>query len=249
MQNIWDRLLERRFVLLAFFRLVAVALVMPACASGHGTLTVTWTIASISDATLCSKYGAASVAILVNNASGDEYSRSYPSCSALSFTFSYVPSGDYTVTGQMLDASGNTVSNYVGPIGVSLSSGNTATPNIDFPETEFITNPAEASLTVNWTIASSPPNLAQCGTYGAVNLSISLIDPNGNQYGPAMLAACSADTVTIPNLAPGTYTVSARMLNASGQPVSSAVSATNVGLSAGNKATQSFDFPTGSFTN
>ena len=185
---------------------------------------------------------------VVDNTSGNAYSRNFPSCSELSITYSNVPSGSYTVTAQMLDASGNPVSNFVGPIGVSFSSGDTATPNINFPATAFSNDPAEGTLTLSWTIASSPA-AAQCAAHGAVNLSVELFDPNGNRVRPGDARRCSAQSVTIPNLAPGTYTVSAEMVNVGGQPVSSAVSAANVDISAGNTTSQSIHFPIGSFTN
>ncbi len=244
MQSGLARLLGLRSIF-SLFGLLALALIVPACAAGDGSLTVSWTIASNSDPSLCAQYGASNVAVLVVNASGNPYSHTTPECSALSTNFQNVPVGVYNVTTQMLGDSGDPVSNSAGPIAVSVTKNNTVGQNFDFAKTAFNNYPSTGTLTVNWTIASSPA-AAQCATYEALNLSIALIDSTGNPS-TAVTVQCSAQTETIPNIEPGTYSVTAQMLNADGQPVSSAARATNVVISAGNTTSQTLDFPAGLF--
>lgn len=226
--------------------ILVTALFICACSSGHGTLTITWTIASTSDATLCDKYDASNVAILVNETSGNPYSRVNPACGTLSTTYFNVPDNTYSVTAQMINDSGNTVSNYIGPIVVSVTSGNTTVQNFDFPLVSFNVDATSGTLAVSWTIASSSTE-PQCSSYGAVYFSVTLFDGNGNQYGPTTSVACAAATINIPNLLPGSYAIVGQMLDAKGQPVSSAARATNVAVSAQKTTQQSFDFPAAAF--
>ena len=103
-------------------------------------------------------------------------------------------------------------------------------------------------MSVIWTIASSSAD-TQCSTYGAVKLSVSLFGSNGTQYGDTVTAACSVEATSIPNVAPGTYTVRAQMVDAGGQPVSSTITATNVTIADQTTTPQLFDFPITSFVN
>jgi hypothetical protein len=233
-------------VIQAWFCLLVAALFLCACSSGKGTLAITWTIASESVASLCGNYNASNVAVLINETSGNSYASSAPACSSLSTSYSNVPDGTYSVTAQMMGVSGNTVSKFVGPIVVTVTSGNTTIQNIDFPAASFNIDSTSGTLTVAWTIASSSA-AAQCSTYGAVNLSVTVLDSNGNQYGDTTSVACTAATTNIPNVDPGSYTVIAQMLNANDQPVSSVVNATNVVVSAHTTTRQLFDFPASAF--
>ena len=234
-------------VCLTHLSLFGAALVMSACSSSTGTLTVTWTIGSTAEASLCDKYGASNVAVLIKNSSGNPYTNTTPECSALTTTDTNVPTGTYSVYAQLLDATGSTASNYIGPVVVNVTSGNTTIQNIDFPIASLNTNLTTGTLNVIWTIASSSAD-TQCSTYGAAKLSISL-SSNGKQYGSTVTAACADETTSIPNLAPGTYTVNAQMVDAAGQPVSSVIATTNVTIAAQTTTPQLVDFPVASFSN
>ncbi len=251
----WEKKMTTKFVrvfglrsLVIKFALLALAVILPACSS-TASLTVTWTIASSSDASSCSQYGATSIAILVNNASGNEYGRVTPECSAMTTTFSNVPNGTYTVSAQMLDASGNPITGTIGPDTVTISSGTNAAQNINFPATAFTnsgTGSGTGSLAVNWTIESSLA-VSECSKYNAANTSINLTDSNGSPYGTTTLVACAAQTATVANLSSGTYGVAAKMVDGSGQAVSTTATASVV-ITAGTTTRQSFDFPASSFT-
>ena len=229
--------------------LLAATLMISACSGSTGTLTVTWTFASVSDASLCSKYGASTVAVLVKNSSGNPYSNSTPPCSALLTTDSNVPTGTYSIAAQMLDNSGSIVTNSIGPIVVNVTSGNTTIQNIDFPTASISTSSATGTLTIIWTIASDSADTQQCSAYGAVNISVALYGSNGKQYGSTITAACSAETTSIANVAPGTYTLNAHLVDATGQPVSSTISANSVTVKTQTSTPQLFDFPITAFSN
>ncbi len=228
------------------FAMLALALALPACKSGNGSLTVTWTIASRSDASLCSQYGATSVAIRVANSSGNDFSRVTPACSALTTTISDVPAGTYLVWAQMLDASGDTVSNAAGPLAIAVTGGSTATQNFDFPATAF-NDAGVGSLTVNWTIENSS-SASECTKFNAANISIQLSDSSGNAIGAAHTTLCTAFTWTLANLAPGTYNVTSTLLDANSQAVSTSNGPNSVTITANNPATESMDFPASAFT-
>jgi len=236
-------------VLCSHVSLWAAALMVSACSSSTGTLTVTWTFASASDSSLCEKYGVSTVAVLVKDSSGNPYSNTTPQCSALASTDSNVPNGSYSIAAQLLDASGINVSNSIGPIYVNVTSGNTTIQNVDFPAASIHISSTTGALTIFWTIASDSADTQQCSTYGAANISVVLYGSNGQQYGDKISAACAAETTSIPNVAPGTYSLHAQMVDSAGQPVSSTFSATNIKVKAQASTPQLIDFPVTAFSN
>ena len=245
MQSKLVRLLGFRSIL-GRFVLFTLLLILPACSTSNGSLSVTWTIASVSDASLCGQYGAASVALLVNDSSGNQFSRVTPTCSAMSTSIPNVPAGTYTLTAQMLDAQGNPISSVIGPLSVSLTGGATATQNIDFPATAFSSAPGTGTLTVNWTIENST-SAAECTKFSASNISIQLTDAGGNAIGATHINPCSVFTWTMTNLAPGTYFVSSTLVGATGQAVSTAAGPNSVTITASTTTTSVIDFPASAF--
>ena len=230
----------RRFVLFTLM------LILPACTTANGSLSATWTIASSSDSSLCAKYGATSVALFVNDPSGNPFSRVTPACSAMSTGIPNAPAGTYTVTAQMLDAHGNTVSSAIGPLSVSVTSGATATQNIDFPATSFTNIPGAGTLTINWTIENST-SASECSKFNAFNNSIQLTDASGNAIGGAHVNACTVFNWVMPNLAPGTYSVTSTLIGANGQAVSTAAGPNSVSITANTTTTSVIDFPLSAF--
>ncbi len=170
------RSIPGRLVMLAF----ALMWLSPACTTANGSLSVTWTIASSSDASLCGPYGATNVALLVNDSSGNQFSRVTLACSAMSTGIPNVPAGTYTVTAQMIDAQGSTISSVIGPISVSIAGGATTTQNLDFPTSAFSATPGTGTLTVNWTIENST-SAAECSKFNASTFQYSLPMQTGKQ--------------------------------------------------------------------
>src|ERR1700690_171966 len=196
--------------ILGRFVLFALMLILPACTTSDGTLSVTWTIASSSDSSLCGKYGATSVALLIYDSSGNQFSRVTPACTAMSTDIPNVPTGTYTMKAQMLDAQSNTISSVIGPLAVSVTSGATATQNIDFPATAFSNTPETGTLTVNWTIENST-SASECSKFSASNISIQLMDARGSAIGAPHVNACTVFNWVMTNLAPGTYNVTSTL--------------------------------------
>jgi hypothetical protein len=214
-----------------------------------GSAVVNWTIASGKDATQCTTYGAASIVIQLTDSTGNPYgTATTTACSAFSVTIPNLPPGTYGLTAQMVDANHAPVSTVAPSQSVTIGAGATAAVAFDFPATSF-TAPTgtTGALSATWTVASTT-DAAQCTTYGAASIVLKLTDSAGNPYGTATTAACSAFSVTIPNLPPGTYGVTAQMVDASSAPVSTMVPSQSVAIVAGTTATQAFDFPAASFT-
>lgn len=231
-------------VRLVLFTLI---LLLPACGTSNGSLSVTWTIASSTDASFCGKYGAASIALLVNDSSGNQFSRVTPACSAMSTNIPNVPEGTYTLIAQMLDAQGNTISNSIGPFAVSVTGGAVTTQNIDFSATAFSSTPGTGTLTVAWTIENST-SAEECTKFNASNISIQLTDASGNAIGAAHINPCSVFTLVMTELAPGTYFVTSTLVGATGQAVSTTAGPSSVTITASNTTTNSVDFPASAFT-
>jgi hypothetical protein len=239
-------------VLLGFFVLLANACNVTTSngsESSTGSVQVNWTVASSADATECTTYGAASVVFTLKTSSGAVFGTpTTVSCSAFSVVIPALPADTYTMTAQMVDATGAPVGTATSPAPIVVTAGETATQSLDFPASSFTTSPtATGTLVLDWTIASgTDPTL--CTTYAASSISVQLTDASNNPYGTAHVVACSAFTTTIASLPPGTYGVTAEMLGATGSPVTGQVGPSSITITAGGTVTQPVDFPASSFT-
>jgi len=240
-----------RTFLLCALSLVAL-LAASACtvtSGGSGSLTVNWTVASSAASTQCTTYGAQSIVIQLVDSAGSSSGSTTAPCSAFSTTIPDLPSGSYTVNAYMVDSSGQSVT-ATSTVSAVISANANTTTSIDFPTSAFTatTNPADGALTVNWTIASSAV-ATQCATYNATNLIVTLTDSNGNAYGGGVQPAvtCTAFTTTISNLPPGTYGLTAQLVDSTGVAVTTSTTPVSVLITAGTNTPESVDFPANSF--
>lgn len=214
-------------------------------ATGTGWLEVDWTVESSTYASYCDAHGASAISIQVNNSSG--VAQGAPvnvECSDFMGSIS-LPPGTYSVQAHMIDAAGQTISTTVSSTNLVTVTANTSSTPVffDFPANSFTsTTPVTGtgSIEVDWTIDSVASG---CSTYGAASVAIQLYDSNDEPYGTSHLATCSAFTSTVINLEPGSYSVSAQMVDASGIAVSTATRAAALDVSAGQVRVQRFDFP------
>ena len=103
----------------------------------------------------------------------------------------------------------------------------------------------DGHLTLRWTIAgTSDP--AACDDNNANVIDISVTDPADGSEIAGFQQDCRAFETTIP-LAPGSYAASARMVDASGQPVSTDVPVAPFTLVGNDELVQDVDFPDSSF--
>ena len=227
----------------------AVAFTTPV--AGTGTLQVNWTIAEASDATLCATHAAQTLSIQVFNASNVQYgATTNAACSALSASIIDLPQGTYTIQAQMLDANGASVSSLVGPLTETISNGIVTTQALDFPDDSFgavTTDPTgTGSISVSWTIAEAT-NTASCGAHDAASISLQLYQADGvTPIGAALLDPCTAFTAILSNLTPGSYALSAQLVNST-MTVSTLIPAQPIIVTANAVATQAFDFPANAF--
>jgi|GEM_PF-1927087 len=228
--------------------ILSLLLIFPACTvtSASSSLDVTWTIAGSTSPSACTQYGASTTAITVYESSGAQYGRVTAACQSMSATISNMPAGNYTVTGQMLDAAGNALTSVVGPVGVNVASGGSTVQNVDFPSAVFSTS-GLGTLTVNWTIESSS-SASGCSKFNAAEISIQLLDGNGNAVGAAHTTPCSTFAWTLTNLTAGSYTVTSTLLAATGQAVSTVATSNAFAIAVNSTVTVNVDFPTASFS-
>ncbi len=120
-------------LVVAWVGLSVATLLLPACSSNGdtGTLSVTWTVNSTSDATLCDN-SVGWVVVQVTDALGNRYASSNAPCSSFSISFTNIPAGDYSVSEYMFNANDNTTLSKVSAQAVSVTSGETMTDSINF---------------------------------------------------------------------------------------------------------------------
>jgi hypothetical protein len=100
-------------------------------------------------------------------------------------------------------------------------------------------------LVLDWTIDGSK-DPGECTATGAATLNVALYNSVGGFSGQ-WAQACSAFATTITGLVPDTYTGSANLLDAAGNPRTTSVSLAPFAVVAGIAATVPIDFPINSF--
>jgi hypothetical protein len=208
--------------------------------SSGGTLTVTWTVASTTDAAQCATYGAETISIQMTDASGNQSVTSAP-CADFNTSISGLSSGTYSVQAQMVDASGASVSTIDGPLSVLINDGETTTQAFDFPVDSFgATSTGDGLLTVTWTIADSGTP-ADCTGAGAASIELQLYDATNAPIGAPTDVGCSEFTATISGIPTGEALLTAKLVDASGADVTTTIS---VGVNVSTAGTlQALNFP------
>ena len=218
--------------------------------AGTGTLELDWTIAGAADGSLCATHSAQTMSIQVFDASSIQYGATTTvACSALTTSIAGLPAGNYTVQAQLLDATGASITTLLGPLAETISDGTLTKQTVDFPESSFgavVTNPNLGSLTVSWTVAGGA-SATGCTANNAANISLQLLDSANVPVGTAQTASCSAFTTTLPNVTPGTYTLTAKLVDPSGADVTTTATIAGIAIAAATNTAQPIDFPTTSF--
>jgi len=217
-------------------------------ASPSGSLTITWSIASTTDPAWCTTENAASIVIQLTDASGAAYgSTTVAPCSAFAVTIPSLPPGTYDASAHMVDGSNRVISSTVGPAQVSVISGLTSSQGLAFPASSFTgSTPSSGTLLVSWDVATST-DPAQCIAHGAANIVIQLTDASGAPYGTPTVMSCGSFMASIVNLPAGTYAMSAYMVSASNDPVTTTVGPVPVTIIGASTTSQAIDFPLDSF--
>jgi uncharacterized protein (DUF2141 family) len=217
--------------------------------AGTGTLEIDWTIAGSADASLCATHSAQTLSIQVFDASNVQYGGTInAACSSLTASVTGLPAGSYSVQAQMLDATGASITTLIGPLAETITSGVVTRQAVDFPEDSFgpaTTNADQGTLTVTWTVADAATSSA-CATNGAADIVLALLDSNNVQVA-AQDISCSAFSATLPSLNPGTYTLTAKLVDSNGADVTTTATIPDLEVSAGSNTAQPIDFPTTSF--
>ncbi|HEY4104136.1 MAG TPA: hypothetical protein VGM44_09600, partial [Polyangiaceae bacterium] len=238
---------ERTRVLVAGGLTLLTLMLVGACTvttTGGGTLMVNWTIVSTTDPNQCATYGAETISINVTDASGVT-TPTRTSCAEFTTAIDGLSAGSYSMTAQLLDASGTPVSTPIGPLLETITDGNTTTQAVDFPADSFggVIGGGDV-LTVDWTVAGgSTPS--DCDAAGATSIDIALFDATGAQIGADATPLCTEFQAMITGLDPGAYTLAATLVDEQGNPVTTTVTATVNVTDAG--AEQAVDFPVDSF--
>ena len=213
-----------------------------------GSLTVTWTVAGTATATACATDNAANIVLqLLDSANAPVGTAQTAPCSAFSATLADLTPGTFTLTAKLVDASGADVTTTATIPGISIAAASATAQPLDFPTTSFLTSAAgTGSISVSWTIASGV-DPTSCGAHNAASISLQLYQAGGvTPIGAAILDPCTAFAATITNLSPGSYALSAQLVNSTAT-VSTLIPPQPITVTAGASATQAFDFPANSF--
>jgi uncharacterized protein (DUF2141 family) len=220
-------------------------------ATGTGSVSLTWTVLSSSTTDECTSHNAQNISITLTATSSTAVSQSVTvACDAFSATIANVEPGSYTLAATLVDGTGADLTTEVGPIALTVTADATTPEAVDFPDVSFTSSPGgdgtTGNIEVDFTIASGTDPTA-CTTYDATTLVVNVEDSNGTTVGTSTMADCTAFMATVTDLAPGTYTVTASFVDASGNSVSTTVTAPPVTVTAAATAMTSVDFPADSF--
>lgn len=218
--------------------------------TGTGSVTLTWTVVSLATADECTSHNAQNISITLTATSSTAVTQSATvACDAFTATIANVAPGSYTLAATLVDGTGADLTTEVGPIALTVTADATTPEAVDFPDVSFTSTPGGGStgnIEVDFTIAMGTDPTA-CTTYDATTLVVNVEDSTGATVGTSTMADCTAFMATVTDLAPGTYTVTASFIDASGNSVSTTVSLPPVTVAAGATATTTVDFPVDSF--
>jgi len=218
---------------------------------GAGSLTVTWTVESSATSAACSNANATNILLnLLNSEGSAAVAPLTVPCAMFTASFANVPAGNYTLTAQLLDANGADATTQAS-VAVTVSGATGSTQAVDFPSTSFQngttgSTTGTGSIAVTWTIEESTAVMG-CGNHNAASISLQLYAADGvTPMGAPFIDPCTAFQATITNLAPGSYELSAQLVN-SVMSVSTMIPPQPITVTDGGTATQAFDFPANSF--
>ncbi len=218
--------------------------------TGTGSVSLTWTVLSSATADECTSHNAQNISITLTATSSTAVSQTATvACDAFTTTITDVAAGSYTLAATLVDGTGADLTTEVGPIALTVTAGATTPEAVDFPDVSFTSTPGGGStgnIEVDFTIASGTDPTA-CMTYGATTLVVNVEDSTGATVGTSTMADCTAFMATVTDLAPGTYSVTASFIDASGNSVSTTVTAPPVTVTAGATTMTTVDFPANSF--
>jgi hypothetical protein len=105
---------------------------------GTGKLRVEWSIDGSDDSDICSVYDVSHIEIALFDEDGDSYDDPVVvACSAFETTIEDLPTGEYSVMADLLGASGNAVTEALGPMTVKVVSDETVVEEINFSLDHF----------------------------------------------------------------------------------------------------------------
>jgi hypothetical protein len=107
---------------------------------GHGRLDVNWRIEGDTDVSRCDDYDAAELAIRLYDWTGDPYTTETVNCERFDVTLRGIPEGDYEVRAEMIDYSGDSVSDEKSE-DVTIDSFETTRIVFRFEESDFTAGP------------------------------------------------------------------------------------------------------------
>lgn len=221
--------------------------------TGAGTLTVSWTVASSATAAACASANASTIQISVYNSANVlvQAPISEP-CTAFALSIPNLPADTYSLTAQLFSANGAAATTSAPAAGIVITAGATQVQAVDFPTSSFETGTqptgGTGSIAVTWTLEEGMAT-ASCGDHNAASISIQLYQADGvTPYSSPVELSCVAFQGTLTSIAPGSYTIGAQLVNTT-RSVTTAIPPVAITVTDGGTATQSFDFPSSSFTN
>jgi hypothetical protein len=182
-------------------------------ASDTSNFHVAWTIDDASGApSSCDGVAALEMDLdVLNLGSNVEYHGVF-ACSDMAASSCAVPAGAYSFAMRLRDGKSNIISELVPPDTVTVTAGQTTDlGSIPFSASMGLTGPGQG-VGLTWTVVRQGATIT-CDQASAATLEIDI----GDQKFPF---PCSDGTATSPPVAPGTYQVTLRLLDAQGNPLS-----------------------------
>jgi hypothetical protein len=211
-----------------------------------GSLTMLWTIVSSGIDSACTDRDAETLVLRLidenGNQSGDEVTAP---CTDFAIQVEDIVAGTYALELRLENGAGDSLTAWKELQDVVIEAEATTVEDVNFASAMFV--PSETgSLEVDWAIAGKATATA-CTARGAETLVIKLYDERGNRYGDPTQAACADFSVAIRRLPVGDYTLTAVLVDAGGDELTTTVDAEGMTIAEGETTSQSLAFPEDSF--
>ncbi|MGZ3448880.1 MAG: hypothetical protein ACXVEF_04740 [Polyangiales bacterium] len=215
-----------------------------------GHLQVRWTVGGLADATDCTDNGASGARIDVIDANGAKVNggSDSQSCDAFGVTFpGTFAVGSYRVAVTLLGVDGAAVTTTASST-VTVVDSETAEAAFDFPTSSFL-HPATTTgkLEVYWSIEGSK-DATFCSSHNVANARVDVLSSGTKVNTGGDTQACTAFGTSFADpFTAGTYEVDVTLLDASGNALTTTVSASATVPSDGTTGRVDVDFPATSF--
>jgi hypothetical protein len=104
---------------------------------GSGTITVDWTVAGVDDPTMCARFGADEIEVVIYDENGDQVATAHAACGSFDVTVP-LPEGTYSADVKLVDQNDNAITTTTTLQALDVIAGTDLAVAVDFPSSSVL---------------------------------------------------------------------------------------------------------------